>query len=167
MALRKMLGNLDDESVIELMKVIPTQSQYTLALWGLATVQDELAYLSHPRMNEIAFEVKEYLNSNKTLKEIKPLLKESRLIVKGLNDPVSLAAGYALITALGIVTTPTNSLGFTFYHVAYKTYQELGLKESREVYDAKAHLLFNDLAASLKKNCIRDEKNPVKINWNC
>ena len=165
--LRKMLGDIHDESVIELMNLISTQSHSTLLKWGLNCIQEELSYLNNQRLYEIESELYEYLNGQKTIKEIKPFIKESRDISKDYQDPVEVAAAFAICTAFGIATTPTNSLGFTFYHAAYVIYRNFGLQESRTFYDLQASILYKQILQSLKDIQIKNENDPVKVNWNC
>lgn len=165
--LRKMLGDIHDESVIELMKLISTQSHLTLIKWGLMLIQDELKYLNNLRLFEIEEVINEYLNNKKSLKEIKSLINESRQIAKNYNDPISIAAAYSICTSFGIISTPTNSLGFTFYHAAFIIYHKYGLKCSKEFYDNQAKELYKEILVSFKKIMIEKENNPVKVNWNC
>lgn len=131
MKLRKMLGSVDDDSCIKLMKLIETQSIATLFSWAVSYVEVNILPVlnNHYNESEKVFnyinQVKAYINSEVKLKDIKPVLKDLRELAKATNDnPITQAALRTIATACAVVTTPTNALGFTFYALATKVYHE-------------------------------------------
>ena len=156
--LRKMLGDVNSEECISLMQLIETQSKSTLTAWAVGYVKENYLGLyeaEHPedhRLRDAVSACEECLTGTKKLSEIKPVLKE---------------AARAVSTACGTLQTPTNALGFIFYGAAAKAYSQAGLDGSKEVYDRLADVEFRNVYESLKKAAVEDEKNPVKVKWNC
>ncbi|MBR3841456.1 MAG: hypothetical protein IKM20_10000 [Erysipelotrichales bacterium] len=174
MKLRKMLGSVDDDSCIKLMKLIETQSIATLFSWAVSYVEVNILPVlnNHYNESEKVFnyinQVKAYINSEVKLKDIKPVLKNLRELAKATNDnPITQAALRTIATACAVVTTPTNALGLTFYALATKIYHEFGLECEATFYDLKASEYYKDIVKSLEDVAISNEENPVKVNWNC
>lgn len=172
--LRKMLGKLDDPSIIGLMDLIETQSKTTLSAWATDYAEAnflgiyEKAYSGDSRLRNTIAEVREVLNGNKKLKDIKPVLREAAQIAKEAEaHPAAQAAARAVAVACAVIQTPTNSLGFTFYGAAAVIYDKAYLEEMPEVYDAMAPEEFKKMLESLQTSAVSDEENPVKIKWNC
>lgn len=172
--LRKMLGDINDPVVVSLMGLIETQSADTLARWALSYVETNVVsifkheYPNDTRLNCVILTTKEYLNGEKTLKELKNILKEGKEIVKDVSDnALGLASLRAVLTACATKYSPTNALGYTFYSVAAIVYNKIGLLESKEIYDSLAKEEFNKILKSLKSVAVINETNPVKVNWNC
>ena len=139
--LRKMLGNINDEVIVKLMRVIETQSKETISLWAVNYVEKNILNIYEEsndqlRLREVISATKEYLSGNIKLKEIKEALREVKAIPKEVEEnPVAQASARAILTACGTVQTPTNALGFTFYAVAAIVYNQVGLKEKIETYE--------------------------------
>lgn len=167
--LRKMLGNIEDPYILELMKLIETQSQVTLSRWAIDWIEIHhfSSFEENHRLREIKEEIKEYLNGTKKLNEVKPLLKEANTMAKECKDLLEEISVRAIAVALGIITNPANALGFTFYSVAAMIYQKEGLNETRETYDHLAHLEYQKVLESLKNVAKMNEENPVKVKWYC
>lgn len=171
--LRKMLGNINDPVITEFMGLIETQSKETLTKWAVGYVEKhclpiyEKAYPERG-LSDVIAALKEYLKGGKSLKDIKPLLKEANQIAKEAEEnPAAQAATRAIATACGVPQTPTNALGFTFYCAAAVVYDKAGLDQKQEIYDALAKQELNSMLNALEQELVADEKNPVKVNWNC
>lgn len=172
--LRKMLGSVDSPHITALMRMIETQSKQTLALWAVNYTQNnyldiyEKAYSNDKRLNELCKAVHSHLEGSLKLAELKALLKQARLLAAEAEaDPTAQAAARAVSTACGVITTPTNALGFAFYGAAAFAYSRAGLSASAEEYDALADEELSKIALSLKSCLVENEPNPVKVNWNC
>ncbi|SCK04608.1 Uncharacterised protein [uncultured Clostridium sp.] len=172
--LRRMLGNINDEIIVELMRVIETQSKETISLWAVNYVEQNILNIyekesnSDLRLREVIISTKEYLRGNMKLKEIKEALREVKTIPKEVEEnPVAQASARAILTACATIQTPTNALGFTFYSVAAIVYNQVGVKEKVETYDKLAVNEFVKVLESLQEVAIKNEVNPVKISWNC
>lgn len=127
--LRKMMGSIEDPSIIELMALIETQSKQTLAAWTAAYVKEhflsiyEAAYPEDKRLQDALAAVEEHLQGKLTLKELTPILKEATRAAKDAEaNPTAQAAARAVSTACGTIKTPTNALGFAFYGAAAAAY---------------------------------------------
>ncbi|MDO5410840.1 MAG: hypothetical protein Q4F21_10370 [Lachnospiraceae bacterium] len=172
--LRKMLGSIESPHIISLMRVIETQSKETLADWALEYAKThflpiyEAAYPEDKRFRDIISAVEEWINGTMKAAEVRPVLKEAGLIAKEAEgNPAAQAAARATATACGTFRTPTNALGFTFYGAAAIAYDRLGLEADREAYDLCAEEELEKMLKSLQEKAVPDEKNPVKVNWNC
>lgn len=172
--LRRMLGNINDEIIVELMRVIETQSKETISLWAVNYVEQNILNIyekesnSDLRLREVIISTKEYLRGNMKLKEIKEALREVKTIPKEVEEnPVAQASARAILTACATIQTPTNALGFTFYSVAAIVYNQVGVKEKVETYDKLAVNEFVKVLESLQEVAIKNEVNPVKVSWNC
>lgn len=172
--LRKMMGNINDEVIVQLMRTIERQSIITISSWAVEYVEKNILSIYEKeckddlRLREVILATKEYLAGNIKLKEIKEVLKGAKLIPKELEkDPVAQASARAIITACGTIQTPTNALGFTFYAVAAVVYNEVGLNEKPEKYDILAAKEFVKVLKSLQLVSVENEEEPVKINWKC
>lgn len=170
MALRKMLGSADHPAVIRLMRLIETQSAETLRRWTAVEVRDHMlpiagddAALTHAVNTALAMET-----GREAMCSLKDAVKAARTIAQGMtDDPVRQAAARAVATACAAAVTPTNALGFAFYSAAAYAYHTAGLNASREEYDALATVELERLCESLEAVCIRDEANPVRVDWGC
>lgn len=165
--LRKMLGSAQHPTVIALMRLIETQSHRTLAAWALRCAQERYLPLTQdPALAEGIRAVQDWL-AGAPLKSVKPALRTAAQVARLVEDPICQAASRAVATACGVIQTPTNALGFTFYGVAARAYSQAGVEASAAVYDALADEEFAALLALLKDAAIPDEQGPVKIDWNC
>lgn len=172
--LRKMLGDIKSDECINLMKLIETQSHATLANWAINYAEEN--YLSifpeeAPQGDSLKSAIaacREYLEGEKSLKDIKPYLKAAAETARNISDnPIAQAAARAVSTACAAVQTPTNSLGFLFYGAAAYAYHTLGLSDTAESYDRAASEELSKALEALERVCVPNEPNPAKINWNC
>lgn len=170
--LRKMLGKIEDPSVIALQRIIETQSKNTLAEWAIGYAERYCLPVYEKTNQEHCFvsvitACREFIRGEKKLTEVKPFLKEAAQTARETDDPAAQAAARALATACAVIQTPTNSLGYTFYTVAAIIYDRDGITESSEFYDEAAEKEFAKILDSLKEAAVPDEKNPAKIKWGC
>lgn len=172
--IRKMLGNINDKSIVELMRAIEKQSNETIVSWVVNYVENNILSIyekecnNNLRLRKVILTIKAYINGDIKLKEAKEVLKEARGIPKEVEEnPVAQAAARAILTACGTIQTPTNALGFTFYAVAAIVYNKVGIKEKPEFYDNLASEEFVKVLDSLQSVAVENEENPVKIKWNC
>lgn len=172
--LRKMLGKADDPVIVSLMRLIETQSKYTLADWSrcyafshfLPVYEGYFPEDQRPRMALDA--VSEHLNGNLKLPEVKKLIKDTTNAAKEAeSSPAAQAAARAISVAASVIYSPTGALGMTFYGAAAIAYHKIGISETADVYDKAAEGILNDMLVSLQSVSIPNEPNPVKINWNC
>lgn len=170
-ALRKMLGSLEDPSVIALMRLIETQSKPTLTAWAAHAVREGMLPLldSADERPLAAIDAAEaFARGERSLMEVKPVLTEARKAAQELNaTPVQQAAARAIGTACATAITPTNALGFTFYYAAAAAYHQVGTGADAATYDALASEIVAGLLASLHACAAVDEPNPVKVDWGC
>lgn len=169
--LRKMLGHADDPNILSLMHLLDTQSLETISGWALDMVQEyALPILWKRNMHQLDFlseHTRTYLEGKTALKEMKLLFKEATTISREIKDPTAQAASKALLTACKTIQTPTGALGYVFYLAAAIAYDTLGENQTAEVYDSKAQEIFAMLEAQLDQRMVKDEKNPIRVNWNC
>lgn len=172
--LRKMFGDINSDECISMMKLIETQSHVMLATWAINYAENnylEIYMKEYPkdlRFENLISDCKKYLTGDIKLNEIKQRLKESRQIANEFeNNPIAQAAARAISTACATIQTPTNSVGFIFYGAATVAYSEVGITEKVEIYENIALKEFKKAFDSLKEVSVPDEKNPVKIKWNC
>lgn len=169
--LRKMLGSVEDLAVTGLMALIETQSKATLARWAAEYAGGRYLPLLECREAEppsVAVEaVRACLEGRMPLKEVKPVLAAARKSAQEERDPVRQAAARAVATACGVLTTPTNALGFAFYGAAAIAYHEAGTEADRAVHDRLAQEELERILSSLQAVAVPDEPEPVKVNWNC
>ena len=84
--LKRMLGDIDDPTVVVLMALIESQSAETLANWSLNYVEQNLLsiyqdkYPDDARLKHIICETRKYLAGTKTKKEQRMLLKEAKAV---------------------------------------------------------------------------------------
>ena len=81
--LKRMLGDIDDPTVVVLMALIESQSAETLAKWSLNYVEQNLLsiyqdkYPDDARLKHIICETRKYLAGTKTKKRTKNAFKRS------------------------------------------------------------------------------------------
>lgn len=170
--LRKMLGDIKSQECVDLMRLIETQSQRTLATWAIQYVKDNYLEIYNEYHQDRDFQTiltacDDYLNNQMSLKEVKVYLKEARLIAKDIKNPIEQAAARAIATACATISTPTNALGFLFYGAAVYAYHEVGLEETDVIYNDLATKELQKAFLSLQAISIEHEENPAKIKWGC
>ena len=172
--LRKMLGSPTTPEVVDLMRLIETQSKSTLAAWAATYAREH--YLPILSAHELADErlagalatEEAWASGEATLKDVRARVRDAQTAAReAVADPVVQAAARAIATASAVAATPTGALGFTFYGVAAVAYDELGLEAAPDAYDARAREEFARILSSLEKAAVADEPNPVRVDWNC
>ena len=173
-ALRKMLGSVQEEGVVALMRLIETQSKQTLAKWAAEYVEEHYLpilrkrEIEDTRLTEAIVTVKKCIRKEIPLKEARKIFAEARKAGQEITEhPAAQAAARAIGTACAVLLTPTNALGFVFYGAAACAYEAAGLKETAETYDQLASEEIKRILASLQAAAVPDEENPVKVDWNC
>ena len=172
-ALRKMLGDVNSKTCLDIMALISAQSQKTVEKWAVEYAAENVLPLYNARCPEetvparLIEACREYMNGVIKLSEIKPVLSEGRKYSAGVKGDVEQAAARAVATACASITTPTNAFGFLMYAAAAAAYSELGLKACREEYDEFAAREMEKALDSLKKVAVENEPNPVKADWHC
>ena len=92
--LKRMLGDIDDPTVVVLMALIESQSAETLANWSLNYVEQNLLsiyqdkYPDDARLKHIICETRKYLAGTKTKKEQRMLLKEAKELIKDVEETI-------------------------------------------------------------------------------
>lgn len=171
--LRKMLGKADDVELVTLMRQIETQSKTTLARWAADCAKNwylPIAQAADPTdlcLSQLLDTVRACLEGKATQKQLKEQLREGRGLAQRMTEPAAQAAARAIVTACGVLQTPTNALGFCFYGAAAATYHELGLERSAADYDSRACVEFERLSQALEQVMVPDEADPVQVDWNC
>lgn len=171
---RKMLGNAESPHILALMNQIDTQSKATLVKWGVSYVEKNILpiYLAHckndDRLVNALDGAKKWLEGNCDMAQIKLLVAEAYAVAKELdNDPIAQASSRAIGQAVAIIQRPSHALSIAFYGSASIAYDKYGLSQSAEYYDDVAKEVGDDLLSELKKISVQDEKDKVKIKWNC
>ena len=171
--LRKMLGKADDAEIVTLMRQIETQSKTTLACWAADCAKNwylPIAQAADPTelcLSHLLDTVQACLEGKATQKQLKEQLREGRGLAQRMTEPAAQAAARAIVTACGVLQTPTNALGFCFYGAAAAAYHELGLERSAADYDSRAQVEFERLSQALEQVMVPDEADPVQVDWNC
>lgn len=172
--LRKMLGKIDSPECMAMMRQIETQSKKTLAVWALLYAKNRYLPICKEqtsvgtRMAEMIQYCEDCLEGKIAQKECKVFLKEAAQLARdAVENPAGQAAARAIAVACAVMQTPTNSLGFLFYGAAAVAYSQAGISAECQIYNEIATQEFIEALESLKKLSVKDEQNPVKINWNC
>lgn len=172
--LRKMLGDVNSKECRDLMKLIEAQNVKTLTRWALDIIKDqtlkvyESAFPGDCRLEIVIQGCGEYCDGARTLKDLKPLLKEASQTARESSDnPAGQAAARAIAAACAIPQTPTNALGFLFYHAAAIVYDHYGQEISADKAEALALEIFRKAGEALQNCAVENEPNPVKIQWHC
>ena len=158
--LRKMLGDIHSPECEALMRLLETQSAYTLSHWSISYAEKmylpifQTEFPEDNRFNEIIQRCFAYLEDNKM--EIRPALNEATQIARELftASPAAQAAARAIATACAVIRTPTSSLGFLFYGAAAISYSKLGLLAKQEEYDRAASEELQRALSSLEKAAV-------------
>lgn len=173
--LRKMLGSADSSYIINLMRLIETQSKITIASWCLDYAEMfilpvyEKAYPLDFRPRGAINASRAWFEGKKKLPEVKDIILNSchKAARECDNNPAAQAAARAVGQAAACFHTPTHSLGLAFYGTAALAYNRLGLNKDAETYDKFAADECCKMEAALRVIAVLNEPDPVKINWNC
>lgn len=173
--IRKMLGKYNDEHIIELMRLIETQSKETIAVWCMDYAEEEILpiYLKYyPKDNrpKLALDAsRDWFKGRRKFKEVKEIILNSchQAAREAEGNPAAQAAARTIGQASACFHTPTHSLGLAFYGGAAKAYDKLGLEAKAEEYEKIARDEVIKMTDSLRGISISNEPNKVKINWKC
>lgn len=173
--LRKMLGSYKDDHIVELMRLIETQSKETIANWCIDYAENEILpiyikYYPNDDRPQMALDTsREWLKGLKKLPEVKDIiLNQCHKAARETEDnPAAQAAARTLGQAAACFHTPTHSLGLAFYGGAAIAYDRLGLKATLEEYEKIAKEEVIKMTESLRTVAVESEPNKAKINWNC
>ncbi len=170
--IRKMLGSIESPTVKSLMALMETQCKETLARWAAAEAGRDLPLLEDAEtrvmLGRALATAESCARGETTLKALKPLLREAATAARNREEsPAATAAAKAIATAAAVMQTPTNALGWLFYHAAAQVYQTMGVNAEREAMDEAAEKLMQEAFASLQACAVAQEPRPVKLNWGC
>lgn len=173
--IRKMLGKYDDEHIVELMRLIETQSKETIANWCMDYAEENILpiykkYYPDDNRPQIALDAsRDWFKGLKKLPEVKDIiLNECHRAAREAEDsPAAQAAARTLGQAAACFHTPTHSLGLAFYGGAAVAYDKLGLEATEEQYQKVAHEEVLKMTEALKKVAVNDEPNKAKLKWYC
>jgi len=169
-----MLGKADSPYIISLMRLIETQSKYTIIKWCNEYAEKyilsiyEKEYPEDYRLKNALNAVYEWLEGKMKLAEVKKIIKEVQVAAREAEgNPTAQAAARAIGATTATINTITSSLGLAFYGSAAIAYSSVGVSENSEVYDEIAEKVCKSMEDALRKISIIDEPNPAKINWYC
>ena len=172
--LRKMLGRADSPYIVALMRLIESQSNATIADWGVRFVEEnmvpiyEKAYPQDSILREALAVFQRFRGGDVRLPALKKAVAQVNMAAKAAEaEPAAQAAAKAVSQAIASLYTPTHSLGMAFYGAAAVAYDRVGLEETQETYEAIAAQECENMRLALLTVAIPDEKNPAKINWHC
>ena len=173
--LRKMLGAYDDEHIVELMKLIDTQSKETIASWCMDYAEENILpiykkYYPEDNRPQIALDAsRDWFKGLKKLPEVKDIiLNQCHQAAREAEDnPAAQAAARTLGQAAACFHTPTHSLGLAFYGGAAVAYDKLGLNATDEEYNKVAREEVLKMTEALRKVAVKDEPNKAKLKWYC
>jgi len=173
--LRKMLGKYDDEHIVELMKLIETQSKETIANWCMDYAEQFILpiyekYYPNDHRPKMALDAsRDWFKGLKKLPEVKDIILNSchQAAREAEGNPAAQAAARTLGQAAACFHTPTHSLGLAFYGGAAVAYDKLGLDATEEEYEKMARQEVNKMIEALKKVSVANEPNKAKLKWYC
>lgn len=173
--LRKMLGAYNDEHIIELMRLIETQSKETIANWCIDYAEENILpiykkYYPNDNRPKMALDAsRDWFKGLKKLPEVKDIILNQchQAAREAESNPVAQAAARTLGQAAACFHTPTHSLGLAFYGGAAVAYEKLGLEATDEEYQKIAREEVLKMIEALKKIAVKNEPNKAKINWHC
>lgn len=173
--LRKMLGKYDDDYIVELMRLIETQSKETIAKWCMDYAEKVILpiykkYYPNDNRPKMALDAsRDWFNGLKKLPEVKDIILNSchQAAREAKDNPAAQAAARTIGQASACFHTPTHSLGLAFYGGAAIAYDKLGTEATAEEYDKIAREEVIKMTEALKKVAIKNEQNKAKINWHC
>lgn len=171
---RKMLGSADAPYIRSLMGAIETQSSATISAWCIEYGKThilpifEQAYPNDDRPRKALAAGEGYLAGAKPLKAAKDIIRPVQALAKEVDEAGGAqAAVRAIYVCAASIYTPTHALSLAFYGTAAIAYNQVGLLESPEVYDAIAARECAKMEKALRAIWVENEPNPAKINWNC
>ena len=172
--LRKMFGDWQQPEIQALVKLIETQSKTTLVTWCVDYAEQHYLPIyekekpADKRPRKALEKARAWLNKEIKLPEAKTAILDCHTAAREAEkEPMIQAAARAIGQAASSVHTATHALGIAFYGAAVTAYKEAGLEASDEVYEKIAAEEFVKIFNSLKSVAVKNEPNPIKVNWNC
>ncbi|MGE5455952.1 MAG: putative immunity protein [Ignavibacteriales bacterium] len=173
--LRKMLGKYDDDHMVELMRLIETQSKETIAKWCMDYAENFILpiykkYFPNDNRPKMALDAsRDWFNGLKKLPEVKDVILNSchQAAREAEDNPAAQAAARTIGQASACFHTPTHSMGLAFYGGAAVAYDKLGLEATDEEYAKVAREEVLKMTEALRKVAVKDEPNKAKLNWHC
>lgn len=171
---RKMLSDWQADYILDLMRLIETQSKQTLAKWAIDYAKDNLLviwikyYPDDNRAKDAILASKLWLRKEINLTQAKPLILTCHQAAKEKDDnPAAQAAARAIAQSCSTIHSARHCIGLALYGALALAYDNLGVSakwEDLEKYAAKECVKMTQNLASV---AIVDELNPAKINWHC
>jgi len=173
--LRKLLGDVNAPSCVELRNLIDTQSKDTIRAWCLAYAEDKILPIFEKhcpgdgRPRNAVSAAREYLDGKVRFHVVKNIiLNECHAAARELDaNPTAQAAARAVGQGSAVVHTLTHSLGLFFYAAAAVAYDRVGLESTDDVYAEIAEEVCLDYTNALRLVAVENEPNPAKLKWNC
>jgi len=173
--LRKMLGDVNAQSVVALRELIDKQSKDTIRNWCLdyAEVKILPIFEKHcpgdDRPRSAVNAAHEYLDGKAKFPAVKNIiLNECHAAARELDaNPAAQAAARAVGQGTAVVHTLTHSLGLYFYAAAAVAYDRIGPDAVEEDYAQIAEEVCLDYTDALRASAVVNEPSPVKLKWNC
>jgi hypothetical protein len=172
---RKMLGDVNSASAVELRNLIDTQSKDTIRKWCLDYAEKKILPIfekqcpNDERPKNAIKAAHDYLDGKVKFPVVKNIiLNECHAAARELeSNPVAQAAARAVGQGSAVVHTLTHSLGLFFYAAAAVAYDRVGLDETADVYAQIAEEVCLDYTDALRSVAVENEPNPAKLKWNC
>lgn len=173
--LRKMIGKYDDDYMVELMRLIETQSKETIAKWCMDYAENFILpiykkYYPNDDRPKMALDAsRDWFNGFMKLPEVKDIILNSchQAAREAEDNPAAQAAARTIGQASACFHTPTHSMGLAFYGGAAVAYDKLGLEATDEEYAKVAREEVLKMTEALRKVAVKDEPNKAKLNWHC
>ena len=171
---RKMLSNWDAPYIQSLIRLIETQSKQTLANWALDYSENLLLplwsqyYPDDPRPKLALDAARDWLKGTIKL----PAAKEAILACHAAaRDAAGNAVAQGCARAIGQSASTIHSAkhcaGLAFYGALAMAYEHLGINQPWDKIEKYAAEECGRMEEALRSVSVRDEPNPVNIDWKC
>ncbi|MDR1705106.1 MAG: hypothetical protein LBS19_10560 [Clostridiales bacterium] len=173
--LRKMLGDVNEPSVIALCNLIDTQSKDTIRKWCLDYAEEKVLPLfekhcpGDERPRNAVNAAHDYLDGKVKFSIVKHIiLNECNAAARELDaNPVAQAAARAVGQGTSVVHALTHSLGLFFYAAAAVAYDRVGFDAAADVYARIAAEVCLEYTGALRAIAVENEPNPANLKWKC
>lgn len=171
---RKMLSNWDAPYIQSLVKLIDTQSKATLANWVINYSEQVIAplwrkhYPGDQRPQMALDAAREWLSGNIKLPQAKAAILECHTAAREADgNPVAQAAARAMGQAAATIHSAQHCIGLALYGALAIAYDELGTNRPWPETEQYAAVECERMEKALQIMAVKDEPNPVKIDWKC
>lgn len=171
---RKMLGDWTAPYIQSLMRLIETQSKATIANWCVSYAAEHILPVYEKSFPEDARPIaalnaaRDWLEGKIKLPVAKKMILDAHAAAReAAANPAAQAAARAIGQAAATIHAPTHSLGLAFYGAAAIAYDRIGTDKKPDVYEQIAAEECAKMEEALRAASVKNEPNPVKINWNC